>query len=273
MVLAKTEARYERKDGTAADEPPGRKNKEANPVSVDSGDGGKGEAKSASKTDNNKSNDKPATNPKTDAKKVDAKKVDTKKADAKKDGSKQADAKKPDAKQADAKQADAKQADAKQADAKKPDAKKPDAKKDDSRQADAKQADAEADRGSDLSPESGTTQATAPGNYDDAPALDGGAIFAELLPPTAIGNWDPSMEAPPPGKAPAGDSRSFRRRSADGDEFLLIYRSDAFLITRRGLVGKMGSWTVTEYPHIGSAAHAYAQECSDLVGAGFRDIR
>jgi hypothetical protein len=105
------------------------------------------------------------------------------------------------------------------------------------------------------------------------PQRDPAAEIEPLLKPRDIQRWDPEMPAPPPAKAPPGDSRSFRRRSEGVDEFVLIYRSGSFLIRRAGRVGVMGTWTVTEYPHIGSAAHAYAQACSELVGAGFRDLR
>ena len=105
------------------------------------------------------------------------------------------------------------------------------------------------------------------------PRPDPAAEFEALLRPTDIQRWDPGTPAAPPAKAPPGDSRSFRRRGENGEEFVLIYRSGSFLIRRAGRVGVMGTWTVTEYPNIGSAAHAYAQQCSDLVHTGFRDLR
>jgi hypothetical protein len=105
------------------------------------------------------------------------------------------------------------------------------------------------------------------------PATDPAAEFELLLSPRQIERWDPATPAPAPLKAPPGDSRSFRRRSEGTEEFVLIYRVGSFLIKRAGRVGVMGTWTVTEYPHIGSAAHAYAQQCSDLTYAGFRDLR
>jgi hypothetical protein len=105
------------------------------------------------------------------------------------------------------------------------------------------------------------------------PKPDPAAEFEVLLKPRDIERWDPATPAPAPIKAPPGDSRSFRRRGENGEEFVLIYRSGSFLIRRAGRVGVMGAWTVTEYPNIGSAAHAYAQQCSDLVHAGFRDLR
>lgn len=97
--------------------------------------------------------------------------------------------------------------------------------------------------------------------------------YAVLLAPTDIGDWDPERPAPPPGKAPPGDSRSFRRVREGTEEFVLIYRYGSNLMTRAGRVGTQGMWTVVEYPHIGAAAHAYAQECSNLVAAGYRDLR
>ena len=94
-----------------------------------------------------------------------------------------------------------------------------------------------------------------------------------LLPPHRIENGDPDALAPPPGKAPAGDSRSFRRYRDGVAEFVLIYRNSSFLISRAGQVGRQGTWTIVEYPTIGTAAHAYAQECSKLTAEGYRDLR
>lgn len=98
-------------------------------------------------------------------------------------------------------------------------------------------------------------------------------VYATLLPPHAIGTWPPDSPAPPPGRVPSGDSRSLRRFHQGVQEFVLIYRYDSFLIKRAGIVGQQGTWTVVEYPHIGAAAHAYAQECSTLTGAGYYDLR
>lgn len=106
-----------------------------------------------------------------------------------------------------------------------------------------------------------------------APQADPEDELEALLRPRDIQPGDPDAPAPPPRKAPPGDSRSFRRYQDGAEEFVLIYRSGSFLIRRAGRVGVMGTWTVTEYPHIGAAAHAYAQQCSDLVHAGFRDLR
>lgn len=114
---------------------------------------------------------------------------------------------------------------------------------------------------------------TVAGDYADPPELDASAEFAELLPPRFIQKWDPNTPAPPPAKAPPGDSRSFRRRGESGEEFVLIYRAQTFLIRRAGRVGVLGTWTITDYPHVGAAAHAYAQQCSELTAAGFRDLR
>lgn len=107
-----------------------------------------------------------------------------------------------------------------------------------------------------------------------APAAPAGeeAALAVLLPPDAIEAWDPNSPAPPPGKTPPGDSRSLRRIRDGAEEFVLIYRSGSHLITRAGKVGTMGTWTVVEYPHIGSAANAYAHKCSALTYDGYRDL-
>ena len=93
------------------------------------------------------------------------------------------------------------------------------------------------------------------------------------MPPDAVAGLDPEAAAPPPGKAPPGDSRSFRRTRDGVEEFVLIYRLDSFLITRAGKVGKQGTWTVVEYPSIGSAANAYAHKGSEFTSAGYRDLR
>jgi hypothetical protein len=111
------------------------------------------------------------------------------------------------------------------------------------------------------------------GDFAPPPDLDPTAEFAELLPPRFIQNWDPNAPAPAPAKAPPGDSRSFRRRKDGVEEFVLIYRAQTFLVQRSGRVGVLGTWTMTEYPHVGAAAHAYAQQCSELSAAGFRDLR
>jgi hypothetical protein len=122
--------------------------------------------------------------------------------------------------------------------------------------------------------EAGPEPAGAPSaEQPPVPKPDPAAEFEELLKPRDIQRWDPGTPAAPPAKAPPGDSRSFRRHGDGGDEFVLIYRSGSFLIRRAGRVGVMGTWTVTEYPNVGSAAHAYAQQCSDLVHTGFRDLR
>ena len=80
---------------------------------------------------------------------------------------------------------------------------------------------------------------------------------------------DPNAAAPPPGRAPRGDARSFRK----GNEFCFIYRTAQFLVQRRGEIGKVGKWSVVEYPHKGSAGHAYAEECSTIGAEGFSDFR
>ena len=106
------------------------------------------------------------------------------------------------------------------------------------------------------------------------PAASGDEAAVDLLPPDANDrSVSPQSPAPAPGVAPAGDARSLRRHRDGVEEFCLIYRRDSFLIRRQGKVGTAGQWTVTEYPSIGSAAHAYAQECSELTGDGFADLR
>ncbi len=104
-----------------------------------------------------------------------------------------------------------------------------------------------------------------PPSSEDVAALPG--------PPQVRDRPDADATAKPPGRAPAGDARSFRRHTDAGEEFALVYRSGSYLITRRGIVGREGAWTCTEYPHQGAASHAYAHRCSELTGEGFRDLR
>ena len=90
--------------------------------------------------------------------------------------------------------------------------------------------------------------------------------------PREIPEGDPGDPAAPPGRVPAGDSRSMRRR-ADRHELALIYRLQTFVISRFGVVGTRGVWRVVEYPTSASASHAYAKECSRFVSDGFSDYR
>lgn len=94
------------------------------------------------------------------------------------------------------------------------------------------------------------------------------AALTALPHPSEIVAGDPAAPAPPPGKVPAGDSRSMRR----DDQFALVYRHGAALVTRRGLVGQQGVWRVVDYPGPTQAAAAYAAECSRLRGQGFVDV-
>jgi predicted DNA-binding WGR domain protein len=91
--------------------------------------------------------------------------------------------------------------------------------------------------------------------------------------PKDIPGGSPEDPAPAPGRVPAGDSRSLRRRDATTYQFALIYRRDTFVITRFGVVGTRGQWRVVEYPTSAAASHAYAKECSRFVSDGFSDYR
>ena len=107
-----------------------------------------------------------------------------------------------------------------------------------------------------------------------APPADSlGPIYEPLPKPKEIVHDDPDAAAPPPGLVPRGDSRSFRRGAGAGEEFVLIYRFQTFVISRSGVVGKRGRWKVVEYPTMGAASHAYAQECSRLATLGYTDFR
>ena len=78
-----------------------------------------------------------------------------------------------------------------------------------------------------------------------------------------------SSPAAPPGRVPAGDSRSLRRPG----EFALVYRRGSAVISRVGAIGQLGAWRVVEYPTPAMASNAYAKECSRFVGEGFSDYR
>jgi predicted DNA-binding WGR domain protein len=91
--------------------------------------------------------------------------------------------------------------------------------------------------------------------------------------PKEIPAGSPGDPAAAPGRVPAGDSRSLRRRDAMTYEFALIYRRGTFVITRFGLVGTRGQWRVVEYPTSAAASHAYAKESSRFVSDGFSDYR
>jgi len=110
---------------------------------------------------------------------------------------------------------------------------------------------------------------------EESPPPAKAPMFAEILPPRYVESLgvDANADAPPPGRAPRGDSRSFRRLGESGPEFCLIYRFENWMVERRGPVGKEGTWTFTEYPTISNAAHAYAQRSSELGAEGFRDFR
>ena len=87
--------------------------------------------------------------------------------------------------------------------------------------------------------------------------------------PRDVPSGDPDDAAPPPGRVPPGDSRSFRR----GNEFALIYRVGTSIIIRTGRVGTRGQWRVVEYPTSATASSSYAKECSRFVSDGFSDYR
>ena len=94
------------------------------------------------------------------------------------------------------------------------------------------------------------------------------ALTALPHPAELMTTADPSLPEPPPGRAPAGDARSLRA----GDQFALVYRHGAAIVSRRGRLGQRGAWRVVDYPSPALAAHAYALECSRLVAQGFHDV-
>ncbi|MEZ4398686.1 MAG: hypothetical protein R3B06_01610 [Kofleriaceae bacterium] len=102
-----------------------------------------------------------------------------------------------------------------------------------------------------------------------AAALANTAAVVEPLPtPDALDKRDPDSAAEPPGRAPPGDARSMR----DHEGFVLVYRSGAAVVSRRGRLGTYGTWRVVDYPGPAQAAHAYALECSRLTAQGFHDV-
>ena len=120
--------------------------------------------------------------------------------------------------------------------------------------------------------EAPTEDVSAPAQKEQAPAAEE-PRFAELIPPRALPKTKASASAPPPGLAPPGDSRSFRRMHEGKEEFCLLYRFHRQLIVRRGPVGNYGEVEVIDYPSEKSAAHAYANLCSDFSEEGFYDLR
>jgi hypothetical protein len=110
---------------------------------------------------------------------------------------------------------------------------------------------------------------------EPAPAVVKGGVVEDptYMPgPRDIPSGSPDDLAPPPGRVPPGDSRSFRRRG-DAYEFALVYRLANAVISRVGVVGTRGVWRVVEYPTTASASHAYAKEASRFVSDGFSDYR
>ena len=94
------------------------------------------------------------------------------------------------------------------------------------------------------------------------------AALTVLPAPSEIVAGDPTAPAPPPGPVPPGDSRSLRTE----EQFALIYRHGASLVSRRGIIGQRGVWRVVDYPGPTQAAAAYAAECSRLRAQGFVDV-
>jgi hypothetical protein len=107
-----------------------------------------------------------------------------------------------------------------------------------------------------------------------APPVQAGAVEdpTHMPGPREIPTGHPDDAASPPGRVPAGDSRSMRRRT-DRYEFALVYRIQTYVISRVGVVGTRGQWRVVEYPTPTMASHAYAKECSRFVSEGFSDYR
>jgi hypothetical protein len=107
-----------------------------------------------------------------------------------------------------------------------------------------------------------------------APPVQAGAVEdpTHMPGPREVPAGHPDDAASPPGRVPAGDSRSMRRRT-ERYEFALVYRIQTYVISRVGVVGTRGQWRVVEYPTPTMASHAYAKECSRFVSEGFSDYR
>jgi hypothetical protein len=118
------------------------------------------------------------------------------------------------------------------------------------------------------SPTSDDAPTTAPAAAA-TPAATGDAPF-ELIPAAYVKVGNPSTAELPPGPAPMGDARSLRRMG-DEPEFAMVYRDKNAVVSRRGPIGRRGICRVVNYPTSAGAAHAYAQECSRLIGEGFAD--
>jgi hypothetical protein len=102
------------------------------------------------------------------------------------------------------------------------------------------------------------------------PAVPGTVEDPTLMPAARdVPEGNVTDKALPPGRVPAGDSRSLRK----GTEFVLIYRVGTAVITRFGTVGERGQWRVVEYPTPASASTSFAKEVSRFVGEGFSDYR
>lgn len=107
-------------------------------------------------------------------------------------------------------------------------------------------------------------------NLGTPPAMPGTVEDPTQLPgPRDLPGGNVTDAALPPGRVPAGDSRSLRK----DNEFALIYRIGTAVITRFGIVGQRGQWRVVEYPTPASASNSYAKEVSRFVGEGFVDYR
>lgn len=103
-----------------------------------------------------------------------------------------------------------------------------------------------------------------------APVATGAVESPTNMPiPKHVPAGDPDDAAAPPGRVPAGDSRSLRKSG----EFSLVYRMGTFVISRAGAIGKRGVWRVVEYPTSSAASHGYAKECSRFISEGFSDYR
>ncbi len=102
------------------------------------------------------------------------------------------------------------------------------------------------------------------------PSVPGSVEEPTQMPgPREVPGGNVTDPATPPGLVPAGDSRSLRM----GNEFALVYRQGAAMITRFGTVGQRGQWRVVEYPTPASASSSYAKEVSRYIGDGFSDYR
>ncbi len=124
------------------------------------------------------------------------------------------------------------------------------------------------------------TAAPAPANPPPAPVAAARAPVtlaspAPWIPPRfdALPAGSPDDAADPPGRAPAGATRSLRGADGEGAAtFVAIYRDGVTVVIGAGRVGCRGRWQALHYPTIASASNAYARACAGYLADGYTDL-